>query len=36
MAALHPRNFDWEGRKIEKSYDVSLVTVFGDVITMTL
>jgi len=29
------RNFDWEGPIIEKSCNVSLVTVFGDVITMT-
>jgi len=29
------RNFDWEGPKIEKSCDLSLVTFFGDVIKMT-
>jgi len=28
------RNFDWEGPKMEKSCVVSLVTFFGNVITM--
>jgi len=28
------RNLDWEGPKMEKSCDVSLVSLFGDVITM--
>jgi len=30
------RSFDWEGPKIEKSCDISLVTFFGDAIMMTL
>jgi len=29
------RNFDWEGPKMEKSCDVSLVTFIGDVLRMT-
>jgi len=29
------RNFDWEGPKMEKSCDFSLVTFFGDVIIVT-
>jgi len=29
------RNFDREGPKIEKSCDLSMVTLFGYVITMT-
>jgi len=28
-------NFDWEGLKIEKSCNISLVKFFGDVIAMT-
>jgi len=30
------RNFDSEGPKMKKSYDVSLVTFFGEIITRTL
>jgi len=29
------RIFDWEGPKMEKSYDVILVTFIGDELTMT-
>jgi len=29
-----PRNFDWEGPKLEKICDVILVTFFGDVMVM--
>jgi len=29
------RNFDWEGPKLKKNYDVILVTFFADVMVMT-